>query len=134
LQPDALSALQAVQRAGISQSMVSATEESMLVQMLDHFHIRRYFSRVKGLDDCHATSKVLLGVALREELQLTNEQTLLIGDTLHDLETAQAIGCRCLLFSGGHQDPRRLANAGVALVYGLNALIPTMNPPTHGLL
>lgn len=130
LQPDALAALQSVQRAGISQSMVSATQENMLVQVLDHFRIRRYFSRVKGLDDSHAASKVLLGVGLREELGLKNEQTLLIGDTLHDLETAQAIGCRCLLFCGGHQNPSRFAHTGVTLLRGLNELMPTITRTT----
>jgi phosphoglycolate phosphatase len=126
LQPDALAALQSLQRTGISQSMVSATEENMLVKMLDHFRIRRYFCRVKGLGDSHATSKVLLGVTLREELGLKNEHTLLIGDTLHDLETARAIGCRCLLFCGGHQNPARFADTGVTLLRGLKELMPTM--------
>ena len=29
--------------------------------------------------------------------------TVFLGDTSHDAEDARAIGCRCLLISGGHQ-------------------------------
>lgn len=29
--------------------------------------------------------------------------TVFLGDTSHDAEVARAIGCRCLLISGGHQ-------------------------------
>ena len=122
LQSGAFEALRAAHAAGITQSVVSAMERGMLGRMLDHFGIAAYFSRVRGLDHLHATSKIALGVALREELRLAGEEILLVGDTLHDLETAQAIGCRCLLFSGGHQTRSRLSASGATVIEELSAL------------
>jgi phosphoglycolate phosphatase len=126
LQPGALAALQAVERAGFSQSMVSAMKSDLLHQMLDDYRIAHFFSRVKGLDDLHATSKTRIGVALREELQLDADEMVLIGDTLHDLETAQAIGCRCLLFCGGHQSRKRLTSSGATVLDGLHDLVSVL--------
>ncbi|HEY0713505.1 MAG TPA: HAD hydrolase-like protein [Polyangia bacterium] len=36
----------------------------------------------------------------------------MVGDTLHDLDLARALGCRALLYAGGHQHRDRLAAAG----------------------
>jgi phosphoglycolate phosphatase len=127
LQPDATAALSAVKQAGLSQSIVSATHQDMLGAMLDHFGLRRYFSRIKGLDDHHATSKIGAGIELVQELRLPAEGMLFVGDTLHDLETARAIGCRCVLFSGGHQSRRRLATTEVPVFQQLRELIAMLS-------
>lgn len=121
LQHGALTVLEAVRTARVPQSVVSAMEEELLGRMLDHFRIRPYFGRIKGLGDVGATSKIQLGVSLCRKLHLAPEEILLIGDTLHDLETAKAIGCRCVLFEGGHQNGSRLAASEAKLINSLKS-------------
>ena len=42
-----------------------------------------------------------------------------MGDTLHDHELAEAIGCPAILYAGGHQTRARLARSGAAVVDAL---------------
>ena len=44
---------------------------------------------------------------------MESEKTLLIGDTIHDFDVAQALNCKCLLLTGGHNSAARLAATGV---------------------
>ena len=46
-----------------------------------------------------------------------------IGDTLHDLETARAIGCDCILTSRGHFSKKRLLTAGVPVADSLDEVL-----------
>lgn len=46
-------------------------------------------------------------------------EVLLIGDTLHDYETAREIGCDCILNSRGHQNRERILRSGVPVVESL---------------
>ena len=48
--------------------------------------------------------------------------TLLIGDSLHDHEVAEALGVRCLLISQGHQSHARLAQCGAPVLHCLSDL------------
>jgi phosphoglycolate phosphatase len=107
------------QRRAIGQSVVSAMEQNMLDRLLLRFGLARHMTHVRGLDHHNATSKVQLGLALRHELGVRPEQLLLVGDTLHDYETATAIGCHCLLYAGGHQSAERLARSGAQLIESL---------------
>ena len=42
-----------------------------------------------------------------------------MGDTLHDHELAEALGCHCLLYVQGHQTAERLTASGVPLIDSL---------------
>ena len=50
------------------------------------------------------------------------EEALFVGDTVHDFEVAQSIGCRCVLIAGGHQSVERLAATGTAVLDSLAEL------------
>jgi phosphoglycolate phosphatase len=112
-------ALLAVQRAGVPQSVVSAMELTLLRTLLERFELHAYMTHVRGLDHLNANSKIALGVSLQRELALEPQEILLVGDTLHDHELAQAIGCHCLLFVGGHQTSARLHASGAPLIDSL---------------
>ena len=49
-----------------------------------------------------------------------------LGDTAHDAEVARAIGCRCYLISGGHQEDAVLAQARVPVLRSLRELYPIL--------
>ena len=51
---------------------------------------------------------------------------MFLGDTAHDAEVARAIGCRCYLISGGHQEDAVLAKAQVPVLRSLRELYPIL--------
>lgn len=112
--------LQWIDSRGISMSLLSASEQSILEDMLADRGISGLFSGVYGLDNLHAVSKLDLGRTLLADLRVVPDKALLIGDTIHDYEVASVLGCRCLLLAGGHQAAHRLAGCGCALASGLD--------------
>jgi len=104
---------------GVTQHVVSAMESVMLNEMLTQHDVALHMQHVRGLDHLNATSKVELGVSLVDDLRCDADEILFIGDTLHDHETASAMGCRCALFVGGHQTVTRLQKANVDVIESL---------------
>jgi phosphoglycolate phosphatase len=114
--------LAALRQHGVRQSVLSAMEVTMLGAMLETHGLTPYLDHVRGLDHLHATSKVDLGVDLMRVLaqdDLRPDEVLLVGDTLHDHETAAAMGCQCVLVAHGHQHETRLARTGARLLHSL---------------
>lgn len=96
---------------GIKQIILSATDLKMLKEQLAALDITDYFAETLALDNLLAFSKVELG---KEWIKREKPQkALFIGDTLHDYETACAMGVDCVLIAKGHQCKERLATAGV---------------------
>jgi len=102
-------ALTQLKDRGLNMSILSACELRILKRMVTERHILPYFEHIYGLDDLYASSKIDLGHALFNNTGLKKQGTLLIGDTTHDYEVAQAMGIPCLLMTGGHQSDRKLA-------------------------
>ena len=123
----ALVALAELQRRAIAQSVVSAMEHRLLAELLARFGLHGFMTHVRGLNDLGASSKIELGLALSRELDLAPEQLLLVGDTLHDFELARALGCRCVLYAGGHQTRARLARCGAQVIDSLDALLAVVD-------
>ena len=113
LHDGACDVLKHVQQCRLPQSILSASEQGILDRLLDGFGIRSYFTDVFGVDNMHGVSKMELGRNLLQKLALPPEHVLLIGDTLHDAEVAQALGIQCVLVAHGHQSMPRLQQAGV---------------------
>jgi len=115
-------ALGRISSSGIGQSVLSAYSQGPLVEAVEHYGLTKYFSRLRGLDNIYAPGKVAIGRKLMEELGYKKGETLLIGDTEHDLETAEAIGADCVLVAGGHQSRERLEKAGALVLGGMKDL------------
>jgi len=94
---------------GVSQSILSAAHEDSLKEHLAHFQIDGFFDRVYGLNDHHARSKVDRGKELLAECGLPLDQTVLVGDTDHDLEVGRSLGVEVILLGDGHQSYERLS-------------------------
>ena len=123
LREGALPALDAVGRAGLTQSLLSATQRDSLREFVEHYGITERFVCLIGLDDHFARSKMENGKRWVRELGHDARQVLLIGDTRHDREVAAAMGVDCVLFTGGHQARRRLEGCGVPLFDSLGAIV-----------
>ena len=108
--------LEAVRRWPKPQSILSAYHQDYLTEAVTRFGIQHFFEHIKGRGDHYATSKIEAGQDLISRLGLEARHALLIGDTLHDLEVARALGTQCILISRGHQTADRLAEVDVLVV------------------
>jgi len=119
LHPDAPEVLERFARAGLRQVVLSATRRDMLEEQIAQFSIRHYFETVLGLGDIYAGSKEDIGRQYLQTCGIAPQETLVIGDTLHDADVARAIGANCVLVSRGHQSREMLLTAGVPVVHTL---------------
>lgn len=107
---------------GISQSILSASEEQSLHEAVEFHGLRDLFLRAIGQGDIYARGKLNRGREWVEQLDWNPEEILLIGDTLHDFEVARTIGLQCLLVSHGHQCQTVLQGAGLPLCRNFHEL------------
>nr|WP_317400975.1 HAD family hydrolase [uncultured Gemmiger sp.] len=112
LAPGAQQVLQTFADAGLRQVILSASPVDVLEQQVCERGIRPYFDRLLGLGDIYAKSKVELGLNYLHESGLDPKRAVMIGDTVHDFEVAQAMGVVCVLQCGGHQDAETLRTTG----------------------
>lgn len=93
--------------------MLSAYENGLLNEALRHYGLDGFFSRIDGLDNIDAGSKKELGVRHAASLKTPPEKIVMVGDTPHDKEVADAMGTACALVACGHASRRRLEKLGV---------------------
>lgn len=115
--------LKKIRDRGISQSILSASKEDVLIEKIKYYGIDKYFSRIIGLENHYAESKVERGKKWIAELNLNPQEVLLIGDTIHDYDVSKHIGCDCLLVANGHNSYERLAKPGVDVIGSLKEII-----------
>ena len=95
-------------RRGCVQLILSAMEHNSLMKTLKEKGILNYFDAVSGIDNIYAGSKREMARAFLDRLGLNSHNMVLVGDTLHDREVAQALGIDYLLVAAGHQSKSRL--------------------------
>lgn len=112
-------ALSAFDAAGVRQVILSASKLSVLEQQVAERGIRPRFDRLLGLSDIYARSKVDIGLAYLAERRAVAEappRAVMIGDSVHDFEVAEALGVRCVLVSCGHQEEAQLRATGAPVL------------------
>ena len=92
-------------KEGKKQVIISASEENMLKRQLSALGVSEYFDEVVGKKDVYASGKIEIAQKWRSS---NSGEVLLIGDTDHDLEVADAINADCVLVAAGHQSYVRL--------------------------
>jgi phosphoglycolate phosphatase len=123
LYPEARIILEHVHGSGQSQSVLSAHDQETLSELVAAFDVIHLFQHLIGLENSHAISKIHQGRRLLTMLRIQASEVLLIGDTQHDAEVAQALGIDCVLVSHGHQTKNRLKQRGVPVVDSLSELL-----------
>ena len=123
LQPDVVAVLQAISGAGLEQSILSAYRQQTLLELIAHFCLDGFLVGAIGVDNDRGEGKISSGKRWREALFFSGHQIVLVGDTLHDLEVAQAMGVDCILMSGGHQSRPRLEASGTRVVENLTEVL-----------
>ncbi|MDA3893860.1 MAG: HAD family hydrolase [Salinivirgaceae bacterium] len=114
--------LEEIKKNGLHQYILSAMEQESLLASVQNLKIDKYFNKIIGIDDHFARSKVDRGLHLIENNNFDRAKTLMIGDTLHDMEVAKVLGVDCLLVARGHQSKSRLKINGNNIINDLNDL------------
>ena len=115
LTPGIMPVLEGLKERGVRQYILSALQEDLLINMLERFHIRGYFDGVCGSNNVYADGKVARGEEMLRTFPIDPSETLMVGDTLHDAEVAEALGFDVCLYSGGHNSAERLREKGMVL-------------------
>ena len=122
LQPGVISCLNKIKELNIPQSLLSASHQEVLEEMIDFFDLRKYFHHVNGLNNHYAGGKIETAQRLIETINIPPEKILLIGDTTHDYEVSNILKCDCLLVSNGHHPIEKLTNCSTQIISNLNEL------------
>ena len=121
--PDAPKVLEHIKNLGISQSILSAYKQETLDELVAYFDLSQFFIKLVGLDNIYAASKLDNGLKWIKELGFEEGEVLMVGDTLHDCEVAEAIGADSVLLSFGHQSREKLNGCNIPIIDSLSELV-----------
>jgi len=121
LYPNTEPILDSIYKSGISQIILSASEMNHLISQIREFDIVDYFDEILGLSDIYAKSKIEIGLDFMSRKSVSN--AVLIGDTVHDYEVANALGIDCMLIPNGHQSREMLASCNVPILEDISCII-----------
>ncbi len=107
LNRDTFAALEKVKAAGVKQSIISALRQDLLDEITERFGVKAYMECVYGVNNLNGESKIDRALELLEKI--ADADPVIIGDSLHDKEVADAIGVKCVLCSQGSHAHHRLA-------------------------
>src|SRR5262245_21342817 len=117
LSPGVEAGLAALRDAGHTLAIATGKSRRGLERALDQTGLRACFAASRCADEGHSKPHPGMLQAVMEELCVDGEQTLMIGDTTHDLQMAANAGVRSLAVSyGAHPRDALVAACPVACV------------------
>ncbi|OFY58890.1 MAG: hypothetical protein A2Y87_07465 [Bacteroidetes bacterium RBG_13_46_8] len=122
LQVGALDLLNHFRSQCIQQVVLSVMEQETLARSVQNHRIQHYFSEIVGTGNFYGHGKIALARQFMERSSVLPRQITLLGDTLHDLEVAETLGCKCILIACGHQPYEKLIKTGARVEKNLSAL------------
>ena len=93
---------------GVHQYIITSNFIDETIELTKKFGIQHIFDEILGADNTLAESKIERAKAFFDLKGINRNEAIFIGDTLHDLETANALGIDCVLVAYGHQGRRLL--------------------------
>ena len=114
--PKTIELLTIAKQKGIKQSIVSAQENSLLNETVKHYKIDKYFQSISGIEHYYADNKIEIAKNVRKKINSPNKNIVIIGDSSHDFDVAEALGVECILFSGGHYSKERLQQNNCVII------------------
>lgn len=113
LRADTMETVRRFKAAGFDQVIISASPLAALTDQVARYpELAGHLDRLMGLSHIYATSKVHLAQDYLKEMGLKPQEVILLGDTRHDHQVAEAVGCDCLLIADGHQPKAALESTG----------------------
>lgn len=126
-------ALQDFAVLGVNQMIISSFEESLLNMFVKKYGISHYFSIVSGSENINSESKIDRALRIVREAKIKPQETVIIGDMVHDKEMADAIGADCMLIAGGHQGRADLERSGAYVAESLRDAVYRLNQDYTGI-
>jgi phosphoglycolate phosphatase len=120
-------------RKGLNQYILSAMKQEMLNELVESFKLRPFFKDVLGLIDHHAFGKIEIAREWLEMQGLDRGTVVMVGDTVHDFEVAQALAINFAPIHSGHHSRERLAATGLRLLPTLMSLYDPPPKPDTGI-
>ena len=108
---------------GYTHSILSAAEQTRLAAMVLSNRLQEHFTHVVGIDDYYGGGKIAQGKRFIAEQHYDTSALVMIGDTLHDYEVADAMGIACILIPSGHCSRERIAASGVRMLDNVGELL-----------
>ncbi len=108
---------------GVHQAVISATGHERLVSQVGHFEISKVFDAVLGTENDLGKGKTAVAEEWLKKSRADPKRVVFIGDTLHDLETAKAIGCNCIFVANGHNSKERLLKTGCPVLGDISEVL-----------
>lgn len=115
LNAEAIAALERVKAAGARQSIISALRQDLLEEITARLGVAKYMDRICGVDNLYGFGKIDRAREMLRDIQSgsaihpQHDSFILIGDSLHDKEVADALGAGCVLCGQGSHAAWRLA-------------------------
>lgn len=106
-------ALKDLKKNGYRLFVLSATKQEFLDEQLKFLGIYDMFEGTCGARNDLGGSKIEYGKAYAKLHYVNPNETIMIGDTIHDYEVSKELGFDCLLFTKGHNSKWRLEKLGV---------------------
>ena len=111
--------LQKLKILGITHSILSAQHQKLLDELIKFYKLQDYFINILGLNNHYAESKIDNGIQWIEKINIDKKQILMIGDTEHDCEVANAMHIDCILLKQGHNSSKRLEKTNATILNDL---------------
>lgn len=108
--------LEKLKKDGYKLFILTATERKLLVEQIKYLGIAGFFDGFAACDDIHAGGKIEYGRKFIKENNLNPEESIMIGDCIHDFEVANEIGLKPVLFSQGHNSLKLLKTVNAPIV------------------
>ncbi len=119
---DAENLIRELKFCGVRQMILSATEQRFLEKQVRAHDIDYLFTDILGTKDVYAKSKVDIALRWISENDVDSAEVLFVGDTVHDFEVAENIGCDCILVSRGHNSYETLKATGTEVLENFEEL------------
>jgi phosphoglycolate phosphatase len=110
--PGVMAGLERLQQAGSLLAIATGKSRRGLERALDQVDVRRFFVASRCADEGYSKPHPGMLQAVMAELAVRPEDTLMIGDTTHDLDMAANAGVRSLAVSYGAHPKDQLVAAG----------------------
>ena len=107
---DFIETIESFQENGMENVIISASRQDKLLEQCHQLGISSYFKKILGTDNLLGSSKVEIAKQFMKEHKVLPEECMYIGDSLHDVETATAMGISTIhLVARGHQSKKVLS-------------------------
>ncbi len=119
--------LDAIEQRGLRQFVLSALNQTLLDECIDGLGLRERFHGVYGLSDIMGRSKIARGHDLVSDHGIDPARVLYIGDTIHDVEVAAALGFSAIAVSWGHQHTHMFDGHGATVARDPAEILTCLN-------